>query len=158
LTRNCSPEHLRDTEFHLSAFRTREDHLTISAARRMHNKVSTMDSFAAFIACQDHLLSLAHAHIERVVLEQLVAGIDACEDESLCYRLHSLQSLYVLSVIEADRGWFLEEEIISANKSRAIRKEVNKLCRELREDAVALVDSFGIPDECLAKPGETGFV
>jgi len=37
-------------------------------------------------------------------------------------------------------------------KSRAIRAEVEALCRELRPEAVTLVDAWGIPDAVLGAP------
>ena len=37
-------------------------------------------------------------------------------------------------------------------KSKAIRDQVNGLCREIRTDARPLVDAFGIPDEVLRAP------
>ena len=39
-----------------------------------------------------------------------------------------------------------------APKARAIRAEVNALCGEVAEHAVALVDAFGIPDSVLRAP------
>ncbi|MGH7480957.1 MAG: acyl-CoA dehydrogenase, partial [Longimicrobiales bacterium] len=66
--------------------------------------------------------------------------------------LEGLRSLYALSVIERERGWFLETGYIEAPKAKAIRAQVNALCRELRPLAVPLVDAFGIPDEVLEAP------
>ncbi len=41
---------------------------------------------------------------------------------------------------------------IEGSKAKAIRKLVNRLCGEVREQAVPLVSAFGIPDELLAAP------
>ena len=48
-------------------------------------------------------------------------------------------------------GWYLETGYLEAAKSRAIRNEVNELCRELRPHALLLVDAFGVPEELLPK-------
>ena len=122
------------------------------AARLRHRLQEGQDSYHAFNECQDHLLSTAHAHVERVVLEQFVKAVAACEPESLQEPLQSLCALFALSRIEADRGWFQESGYLSGGKSKAIRAQVNKLCGALRPDAVALVDAFGIPDELLGAP------
>jgi acyl-CoA oxidase len=66
--------------------------------------------------------------------------------------LATLCDLYALARIEADRGWFLEHGYIEGTKAKAIRKLTNKLCLEIRQQAVPLVDAFGIPDAVLAAP------
>ncbi|EUA54848.1 putative acyl-CoA oxidase domain protein [Mycobacterium xenopi 3993] len=43
--------------------------------------VNEMSAFDAFNAVQDHVLHAASAHVDRVVLEAFVAGIDSCEDD-----------------------------------------------------------------------------
>jgi acyl-CoA oxidase len=64
--------------------------------------------------------------------------------------------LYALSVIEADKGWFLEHGRISAARSKAVTAEVNRLCGALRPHARALVDAFGIPEAWIGAPIATG--
>jgi acyl-CoA oxidase len=60
-----------------------------------------------------------------------------------------LCDLSALSVIEADRAWFMEHGRLSSERSKAITAEVNRLCRQLRPDARLLVDGFGVPEELL---------
>ncbi|NHZ73473.1 MAG: acyl-CoA oxidase [Nitrospirae bacterium] len=153
VTRRTDEEHLRDREFQLAALEWREQHLLTSVARRMKKRLDDgMDSFDALVEVQDHVVALAKAHTERVVLEQFAAGIDGCEEPALKAMLGSLCDLYALHRIEADRGWFLEHGYIESAKSKAIRKLVTKLCFEARPQAVPLVDAFGIPDPVLAAP------
>jgi len=153
VTRRTDEEHLRDREFQLGAFDWRENHLLSSLAHRMKKRLdSGMDSFDALVEVQDHVVALAKAHTERVVLEQFAAGIDGCEDASLQAMLGTLCDLYALHRIEADRGWFLEHGYLESAKAKAIGKLVNKLCLEVRPQAVPLVDSFGIPDPVLGAP------
>ncbi|BBX57989.1 acyl-CoA oxidase [Mycobacterium shottsii] len=57
-------------------FEDREDYLLSSVARRLQNKSNEMSAFDAFNAVQDHVLHAAQAHIDRVVLEAFVAGIE----------------------------------------------------------------------------------
>ena len=64
--------------------------------------------------------------------------------------------LYALSVIEADKGWFLEHGRISASRSKAVTAEVNRLCQALRPHARALVDAFGIPEPWIGAPIAVG--
>jgi len=153
IKRLTDPDHLRSDEFQLDAFGWREDHLVATVARRLKKRIDGgMDSYHAFIECQDHLVTAAKAHVERLVLEQFVEGIAKVSDAAVQGKLEELRSLYALWRIETDRGWFQEHGYLGATKTKAIRREVKKLCLELRPEAVALVDSFGIPDALLAAP------
>jgi len=152
-TRITNPRHLRDSNFHLAALRYRERYLLTSVAKRLRKQIKrTKDTNAAYIQCQDHLMKLANAYVERLVLEQFVAGVERCEDPSLRAMLKKLCDLYALWAIEQDKGWFLESGYIEPIKSKAIRKQVDQLCYEVSRNAVDLVGAFGIPDSVLAAP------
>ncbi len=153
VTRNTDPNHLRDPEFQANAFRYREDSLLVSVARRLKSKLDAgQDSFEAFNQCQDHLIALANAHVERILHESFVAKIQQLEDRSVRSVLKSLCDLFALSLLEKDRGWFLEAGYLEGSKSKAIRTQVLELCRIVRRNAIPLVEAFGIPDKCLSAP------
>ena len=65
----------------LKMFEDREEYMIATVARRLQGKSKEMSAFDAFNAVQDHVLHAAQAHIDRIVLEAFVAGIDSCEDE-----------------------------------------------------------------------------
>ena len=153
VTRRTEEEHLRSREFQTGALRWREEHLLISLARRIKKRLDEgLDSFEALNQVQDHAIALAVAHVEAVVLEQFVAGIARCEDEELCAALNLMCDVYALDRIDEGRGWFQAHGYLEAPKAKAIRKMVNRLCAEMRLQAVPLVDSFGIPGALLAAP------
>ena len=108
-----------------------------------------MDSFHAVTECQDHLVALAKAHVERTLAERMDDAVARAPTPGLSEALRSLAALYALSRIEADRGWFLESGYFEGNKAQAIRGQVNALCAEAREHSEILVDGFGIPDVVL---------
>ncbi len=152
VTRLTDASHLRDADFQLNAFQYREKRLLVTAARRIKNRIDDgMDSYEAFVECQSHLVTLALAHVERVVLEQFLKTVDQT-DSGLSKTLKQLCDLFALSRIENDRGWFLENGYVEGNKAKAIRNQVDQLCTELKDDAVHLVNAFGIPDHLLAAP------
>ena len=152
-SRLTDEEHLREAEFHTGAFWFRERRLLGSLATRLHMLFEEgYDSLSAVNECQDHLVTLGRAHAERVVVEQFVVAAQALEDESFGPVLKTLSDLYALWRIEEDRGWFLEAGYVTPNKSKAVRTLVSRLCREARQDALALVDAFGIPEEALGAP------
>jgi acyl-CoA oxidase len=144
---------IRDRGYHLELFEWREAHVIEGVARRIKKGIDGgRDAFEVFNDSQDHVLLTARVHIERVILESFVAGIDRCDDPAIAELLGKVCDLYALSMIERDRGWFLEHGRLSAQRSKAIIAAVNDLCGELRAHAGLLVDAFGVPDEVVAAP------
>lgn len=132
----------------------REKHVVEGLAARLRRarKEDGADAFEVFNHAQDHVLRAGRVHMERVVLEAFVAGIDRCGDTSTAKLLNRLCDLYVMSVIEEDRAWFLEHERLSTARAKAVTAAVNELCQGLRPYAVQLVDAFGLREEWLAAP------
>ncbi|MEY8015557.1 acyl-CoA dehydrogenase [Mycobacterium servetii] len=128
-------------------FEDREEYLLSSVARRLQAKSKEMSAFDAFNAVQDHVLHAAGAHIDRVILEAFVAGIDSCEDQQARELLELVCDLYALSVIEEDKAWYVEHRYLSTDRAKAVTRGINDRCRALRPHARTLVDGFGIPEE-----------
>ncbi|HEX4586376.1 MAG TPA: acyl-CoA dehydrogenase, partial [Mycobacterium sp.] len=128
-------------------FEDREEYMIATVARRLRAKSKEMSAFDAFNAVQDHVLHAASAHIERIILEAFVAGIDSCEDDEARKILEMLRDLYALSVIEDDKAWFMEHQFLSTERAKAVTRGINERCRTLRPYAELLVDGFGIPDQ-----------
>jgi acyl-CoA oxidase len=154
LTLNIRQSHLRDTDSQIKLFRFRESAALFSAGQEFHRLISKkqLDQYAAFARMQRELLDLAHAHIERVILERFAGMIATVQAQPLKAVLKRVCDLFALSQIELNKGWYLEHGALTGLKSRAVSRQVDKLCREVRQEAVQLVDSFGIPDSCLAAP------
>ncbi|NYH80818.1 acyl-CoA oxidase [Actinopolyspora biskrensis] len=148
---------LFDRGWQLRMFEERERHVLDGLTRRMRRAGSgDADPFEVFNDAQDHVLRAARVHIDRVVLEAFVAGIDRCADPASAGVLERLCDLYVLSNIEDDRAWFLEHERISASRAKSVTEAVNALCARLRPHAVELVEAFGVPRQWLTAPIATG--
>jgi acyl-CoA oxidase len=128
-------------------FEDREEYMIASVARRLQGKSKEMSPFDAFNAVQDHVLHAATAHIDRVILEAFVAGIDTCEDQAAKEILGMVCDLYALSVIEDDKSWFMEHRFLSTERSKAVTRGINDRCRKLRPHAELLVEGFGIPEQ-----------
>jgi acyl-CoA oxidase len=144
-TARRQPEELAlvDRAWHAYLFEERERHSLESLARRMRRADSR--DFESVNRLGDHMLFVARAHLERVLLEAFIAGIESCTDPKAREVLERLCSLFALSSIDADRGWFAEHNRISAGRSKALGAQLNKLCAELRPDALALVEGLGVP-------------
>ncbi|WP_116244465.1 acyl-CoA dehydrogenase [Nocardiopsis sp. FIRDI 009] len=137
----------------LELLEDRERHVVEGLARRLRRaRRDGSDAFEVFNLAQDHVLAAGRAHMDRVVLEAFVAGIDRCGDQATTKLLNRVCDLYVLSVVEEERAWFLEHERLSTARAKAVSQAVNDLCRGLRPYAVTLVDAFGLRDEWLGAP------
>lgn len=152
-TRKTDDEHLLDFKFHMEAFEYREKDILTSAAQRLRKLIKGgMDSFDAFNVSQHHLIQVGFAHIERVILEQFIHQVENTKDAGCKTVLTKLCQLFALSQIEKNRGWYLENGYMEGAKTKAIRKLVNQLCWDIRQEAVPLVDAFRIPENCLSAP------
>ena len=148
--RNTSTDHLLDRRFHLHAFRYREKKLLINLSQRMQDYLKKrIKPYDAFLKCQIHMVALAKAYIERLVLKDFEAKINSLEDGNEKNALSKMCDLYALFVIEENKGWYLESDYMDGSKTKAIRRIVTKLCAEISTDSLAYVDAFGIPDDLL---------
>ncbi|MBE2317457.1 acyl-CoA dehydrogenase family protein [Solirubrobacter sp. CPCC 204708] len=128
----------------LDLFRWRHEHLLAGAARRLKGGIDAKrDPFDVLVDTQDHVLDVARSWVDLVILESFV---EAAKGNAL---LSKLCTLYALSVIEAERGYFQEHGRLSATRSKGVVKAVNTLCGELRPHVRDLVDAFGVPETAL---------
>jgi acyl-CoA oxidase len=150
-TRNTNYKHLTDRAFHLHAFKFRETKLLVSLSDRMRSLLSKrVDPYQAFLKCQNHMVVLAHAYVERVVLKAFVSKINQTSDQETKQILIKLCDLYALSTIERRKDWYLENDYLEGSKSKAIRRLIDKQCRIITSDAISLVEAFDIPEELIA--------
>jgi len=140
---------LLDRGWQLKMFEFREKHALEGAIRRLRKNSTTegMAPFDMFNDVQDHVLKTAQTHIDRVVLEAFVAGVERTTDPDAKQLLETLCDLYALSTIEADKAWFLEHGQLTAARAKLLTGSVNQLLKELRPHVITLVDAFGIPAE-----------
>ena len=142
---------LRSAQWQLETLAFREERLVDALARRLRRLVKEegMDPLRALSHVQDHALAAATAHVDRVAHEQFTASL---VDGPALEALERLRDLHALSVLSADRAWWLEHGWFDADTSKAVQTEVNVLCAELRPAALGLVAGFGIPDGLLRAP------
>jgi acyl-CoA oxidase len=147
---------LLDRATQLELFRWRHDHVLAGVARRLKRGIDDGgDPFEVLVECQDHVVTTARSWTDLVVLEAFAAAVEDCEDGAARDLLDKLCSLYALSTIERERGWYQEHGRLSPPRSKAVIKLVNALCAELRPHAGSLVDAFGVPERCLGSWGRT---
>ena len=148
--RRTETEHLLDPDFQLKALHFREQKLLYDVSQRLRGHIKNkVRSYDAFLICQTHLLALAEAFVENLILQKFIEKINTLPQGNIRSILKQLCDLYALSTIEKHKGWFLESNYMEGVKTKAIRKLVDKLCAALRWEAGALVEAFAIPKELL---------
>lgn len=149
--RRAEPETVADRGWQLSMLQDREKHVleTLAGRLRKAGKGDPQEAFDTFNEAQDHVLAAARTHIDRMVLEAFVAMVEDCEDEGTKVVLDRLCDLYALTVIEADSGWFQQHNRINSARLKHVHRTINDLCRQLRPDALALVEGLGVPESWL---------
>jgi acyl-CoA oxidase len=134
----------------LDLFEDREQHVLETAARRMRKAgKDPMEAFVVFNDAQDHVIRAGRVHVDRVVLEAFTAGIARCEDPEAQELLRDLCSLYALSVIEDDKGWFMEHNRLTVTRAKTVTAELNGLLDRLRPHTLTLIEGFGVPESSL---------
>jgi acyl-CoA oxidase len=133
----------------LKMFEFREKHALEGAIRRLRKNagIEGKAPFDVFNDVQDHVLKTAQTHIDRIVLEAFVAGVDRATDPAARQLLDTVCDLYALSTIEADKAWFLEHGQLTPARAKLLTSTVNQLIKQLRPHMITLVDAFAIPAE-----------
>jgi acyl-CoA oxidase len=139
-----------DSDYQLAMLRFREEHMLAGVARRLKRGIdSGMNPGEVFSRVQDHVIHAARAHVERLVLEAFVDKVRSLPEGDNRTVLGLLCDLHALSLIEADRAWFMEHGRLTVVRSKEISRRIGSLCRRVRPLARDLVDAFGVPDEML---------
>lgn len=148
--RKDDEDHLRDPAQQLALLRYREERILDAAARRLRAGLKK-DPLQAMHEVADHLMHLAHSHVERVAFEAVQEEVERAGPR-LAPLLALLRDTFWATRVEADLGWFLMSGVVETPKAKAIRYLANKCCQELRPIAEQVTDGFGIPDAVLAAP------
>ncbi|KAI3995722.1 hypothetical protein MKX01_035653 [Papaver californicum] len=141
---------LRSINFQMDIFFLRERDLL----HRFASEVSQLQAQGeskenAFMLTYQTAEDLAKAFTERSVLQTFLKAEVAVSDGALKSVFGLLRSMYALISIEEDIS-FLRYGYLSPDKDAAVRKEVTKLCSELRPHTLSVVKSLGIPDAFLS--------
>ena len=136
----------------------REEHLLETVARRLRKAQGEAGSaaFKVFNSAQDHLLQAGRAHMDSWVFARFTEAVDECEDPKAKEVLGMLLDLYVLDIVDDDKGWFLEHNRLTTERTKIATAARNRLCTKLAGQARTLVDGFGIPEFIFDIPMLTG--
>ncbi|KAK1568233.1 hypothetical protein Q3G72_021990 [Acer saccharum] len=141
---------LRSSQFQMDAFCLRERDLLsrfVAEVSQLQAKGETKE--IAFMQSYELAEDLGRAFSDRTILQIFIKAEATVSTGSLKNVVGLLRSMYALICLEEDAA-FLRYGYLSMDNAAAVRKEVMKLCSELRPHALALVSSFGIPDAFLS--------
>ncbi|KAF5732591.1 acyl-coenzyme A oxidase 3 peroxisomal-like [Tripterygium wilfordii] len=141
---------LRCSQFQTDAFCLRErDLLNRFAAEVSQYQANGESKERAFILSYQVAEELGRAFSEKEILQTFLEAETTISTGSMKNVLGLVRSMYALICMEEDAS-FLRYGYLSPENAAAVRREVSKLCGELRPHALALVSSFGIPDAFLS--------
>lgn len=154
MRRYAAEAHLLHFDFYNDAFVWREFKILRTVVLTLRSKVQGqgMNPFDAWNSILDMILALGKAYVDRITCEKFVETIRACKEPGTKAVLKQLCRLWALSAIEKNMGWYVANSYFAPIKARAMQAEINKLCSELRPHALALVESFALPDHVVCAP------
>jgi acyl-CoA oxidase len=145
-TTNTDAEHLLSADFHREALTYRAQKLLFTLSDRMRSFMAKkINPNEIFLRTQTHMIALAMAHVEQFINDEFLKKIETLPESAEKAALQQMQQVFALDAIHRDRGWYLENDYLSGEKSKALRKVLAKLYRQLRPQAYAYVEAFGIP-------------
>ncbi|KAI3744109.1 hypothetical protein L1987_57184 [Smallanthus sonchifolius] len=148
------PSHLTSSALRTAQFQT--DIFCLRERDLLHRFETEVSQREAQGETREHIFTvtyqiaedLGRAFSDRLVLQTFLDVEATVPAGSLKNVLGLLRSMYTTIVMEEDAS-FLRYGYLSTDNAAVVRKEVLKLCSELRPHALALVTSFGFPDALL---------
>ncbi|GBC06010.1 hypothetical protein RclHR1_06560001 [Rhizophagus clarus] len=153
-----TPLDFNNQELQLKAFRHRVAYLIANAVNQIDNQKKSWNSMLVEIN------RISRAHCQYLLVQNFITALQynshqSIEDESLniLYNSKSLKkvmttvcNLFVLHTMEKDIGDFFESDYLTSSQARLLRIQLYSLLKEIRPNAVSLVDAFLIPDSLLS--------
>lgn len=132
----------------------RENRLLKSLARRLRpaRKLPVEKAAKLVDKAQDHMISCAWAHIDRMILEAFFEAESTLADERAQEVLEQVRDVFFLSVVCDNAGWFLEQSLLTGTRTKGARAGLADLVDSLGPWSEVLVDAFGVPSPMLDIP------
>ncbi|KAF9435136.1 acyl-Coenzyme A oxidase [Entomortierella beljakovae] len=115
-------------------------------------EASKAKSDEAWNSNQTQLVRLADIHSWRYFLVLYAQGIEAFKTSPLYPMLLKMGNLMGVMVLQRHVNMFLEEGYFDGSHSKLVNQVFVDMCKDLRKDAVPLVDAWEVPDFILKAP------
>lgn len=143
---------LLNSEIQLEVFQWLSVTLLANAGTQLQNDISSGQ--APEEAWNNNMMQLVESsrvHSFYYVLRHFVNAVNVAP-QPLKKILKSLSDLFALSSMHKVLAHFLELGYMDRSQSQLLQKQIFVLCKEIRKDAIPLVDSFNYPDWILKAP------
>jgi len=104
---------------------------------------------------QDAIQAFAKSYADRIICEafkETLAGEYGPVDPSLVPVLNKVLHLHLLSTLEKDLPTFMSAGLLNPSEADSVLTINRRLCAELAPHSLALIESFGLPEEMLQSP------
>jgi len=104
---------------------------------------------------QDLIQAFAKSYGDRIICEAFKETLDGktgAVEPGLVPTLNKILHLHLMSTLEKDLSTFLSAGLLTTAQADNVLTINRRLCSELAPSALALIDSFGLPEEMLQSP------
>ncbi|CAK4626871.1 unnamed protein product [Aphanomyces euteiches] len=147
---------LNDVEYYKYLFGLREAKLFAKLGKIMKTDLEQGKTvFDIWMLEQSALIQdIALAYVERMAFVSTLASLQDPKNADLRPTLTKLALLHGASCVQRDLGWYVCNGAVSTDLGNQVDDVVKSLCSAegLGNDALHLIDSFGIPDYVIAAP------
>ena len=149
---------LLDPDYQLAMLRFREEHMLAGVARRLKRGIDQgMNPGEVFSRVQDHVIgSGPRPHGAPGARGVRREGSRRCPTATTRSPCRLLCDLHALRGHRGRPGMVHGARRLTSQRSKAISREVNRLCRKIRPLAGDLVDALGVPHAMLRSPDLVG--
>ncbi|MFE1320606.1 acyl-CoA dehydrogenase [Kitasatospora phosalacinea] len=145
-------EDLRDPAFLLAALRHREQELLRAAREAVADDSRERTYFEAWNGTMNTGLAMARLRGVRTALECFTRAVDEAQDGRVREALGLLASLYGLTEVQRDAGWYLARGVLTAEQVERLPEALDALCALVRPHAETLIGGFRLSPELLRAP------
>jgi len=143
---------LCDPAFAVGALRHREQALLRAARAAMADESGGRSYFEAWNDTVGAGLAMARVRGVRTALECLVEALGELGDRRAHEALALLATLYGLTEIQRDAGWYLARGVLTADQVEALPATLDRLCARILPHVETLIGGFQLSPELLRAP------
>jgi acyl-CoA oxidase len=140
-------EDFHHLDFLLSLFKHSALMAVVNVGQLFQQKLAQNNKFEEAVnSCAIELCNAVRSHCFAFMLSNFVRGIQQVEDKAVKEVLTKVCALFAVSNVLDDSNW---NGLITSSQVQMAKVALSELLTQIRPNAVALVDSFDIPDRVL---------
>lgn len=128
------------------------EHQLFETTRKAINGSQEQSYFEAWNGAMNSGIAMARARGVRIALQSLLDAVHDAKIDEVREALRLAASLYGLSELQRDAGFYLAQGVLTAEQVLAIPATADALCAQLRPHVPMLIDGFALSAELLRAP------